>query len=505
MTDATIRSRLDSIEIEAGELLEAKQPRGGTRDFTEYRDDPVGFFRDVLRETNPGPWAAQEEIARAVRDHSLVVVQGCNSSGKDWSAARLALWWVYACEGFVLVTGPTQRQVREIVMGEVHRSFHRSRDLHGELFQLALRIDGPEQRGILAFTSSEASKLTGFHAPRLLTILTEAQAVEEYAWEGLLSCRTGDEDRTLAVGNPLAPEGRFYAVSGFSHWHKIRIPATDHPNVKEDRVVVPGGPTRQWIKSMVQEYGEDSPQYVARVKAEFPAQSEEALIDHRLVEAAVARFEAGELEEEAGTEPYFLGVDPAGPGKDATAVTIRQGPVVREYITWRKAEAPESAERIEAICRRLVDEKQRVRTVSVDEIGIGHGLCGILKRKLPGIRFRETINHTLYKSRVQARGVNVSKKPGEPQRFVRRKDELLWYLRTEFVEGRIALAPNEALIQELMTVRARQTPDGRIEIEPKDQMRARLGRSPDLLDSLMIAFDPDVAGGTPEPSFRIIF
>ncbi len=49
------------------------------------------------------------------------MVRSANGCGKDWLAARLALWWVYARQGLVLLTGPTERQVVEIVMGEVAR------------------------------------------------------------------------------------------------------------------------------------------------------------------------------------------------------------------------------------------------------------------------------------------------------------------------------------------------------------------------------------------------
>ena len=213
------RATLDHLERQLGDLVAIHDRGRSLDDFSQYAHDPVGFIRDVLRETDPGLWSKQEEIARSVRDHPLTGVQGCNGSGKDHVAARLALWWTYARRGQVLVTGPTERQVKEIVMGEVSRAFVRAEDLPGELFQMALRLGREERAGILAFTSSDASRLTGFHAPRTLVILTEAQGIEDWAWEGLLACATGSEDRVLAVGNPLAPSGRFYAISRSENWN----------------------------------------------------------------------------------------------------------------------------------------------------------------------------------------------------------------------------------------------------------------------------------------------
>jgi hypothetical protein len=125
---------------------------------------PEDVIREVLGDSDPGPGSAQVGIAESVRESALVAVRCCNSSGKDRRATRLALWWVSAKGGLALMTGPTRRQVREIVMGEVARAFHRSKRLPRELYQMALRL-GEEEEGI------------------------------------------------LAVGNPLAPSGRFYDIS----------------------------------------------------------------------------------------------------------------------------------------------------------------------------------------------------------------------------------------------------------------------------------------------------
>jgi hypothetical protein len=89
-----------------------------------------------------------------------------------------ALWWTYARGGLVLVTGPTERQVVEVVMGEVRQAFRKATDLPGDLYRTALRVG--DRAAILAFTSTEASRLTGFHAPRVLALITEAQGVEAF-------------------------------------------------------------------------------------------------------------------------------------------------------------------------------------------------------------------------------------------------------------------------------------------------------------------------------------
>ncbi len=162
------RQAIQRLDSDLGELL-ARHERGrDLSEFGRYADDPVGFIRDVL---HGNPWSRQVEIAEAVRDAPLVVVRSANAVGKDWTAGHLALWWTYARGGLVLVTGPTERQVVEVVMGEVGQAFRKAKDLPGELYRTALRVE--DRAAILAFTSTEASRLTGFHAPRVLALITE--------------------------------------------------------------------------------------------------------------------------------------------------------------------------------------------------------------------------------------------------------------------------------------------------------------------------------------------
>jgi hypothetical protein len=363
---------LRRLERDLGELVERHERARDLTEFGAYADQPVAFVREVLMGE---PWSKQIEIAEAVRDQPLTVVRSCNAAGKDWIAAHLAVWWVYARRGLVLLTGPTERQVREIVMGEVARAFASAQDLPGELFQMALRLGREEQAGILAFTSTEASRLTGFHAPRVLAVLTEAQGVEDWAWEGLLACATGAEDRVLAVGNPLSPCGRFYTASRpSSGWTAIRITASEHPNLREGRAMIPGGPSPEFVKRIASEFGEGSGTYQARVLGEFPDESEEGLFRRSWLEAAVRTHESGELAAEAAASPPIVAIDPARFGPDSTVLAVRRGPVLEEIMSWRSASTMESVGRVRLVLERLGLNGCSAGQVVVDEVGIGAGV-----------------------------------------------------------------------------------------------------------------------------------
>lgn len=150
-------ARLDRLTADVGELV-AKGDRAKGRDFERYARDPVGFIRDVLK---GDPWARQVAIAEAVRDHPQVTVRSCHASGKDWLAARLALWWVYARGGLVILTGPTASQVEEILMRSEVRAAFLAGGLPGELHVRALRPGGTGEAGILARTASDTHARPG--------------------------------------------------------------------------------------------------------------------------------------------------------------------------------------------------------------------------------------------------------------------------------------------------------------------------------------------------------
>jgi len=477
---------LRRLETDLGDLIARHERARDLRDFSRYRENPVRFIREVLKGE---PWDRQGEIAEAVRDESLVVVRSANACGKDWVAAHLALWWVFARRGLVLLTGPTERQVIEIVMGEVGRAFGKAKDLPGELYRTALRLGREEHAGILAFTSTEASKLTGFHAPRVMAILTEAQGCEDFAWEGLLACATGSEDRVLAVGNPLRPSGRFYTVSRpRSGWRAIRIGASEHPNLTEARTVIPGGPSADFCERIAREYGRDSGIYQSRVEGEFPDAGEDSLIRRSWIDAASDRWKQMEAEAEG---ELVIGVDPARFGPDQTVVAVRRGNVLLELVAWGQCDLAESVERVRGELERAGVKpgsgcgvpvtwadpwssrrrRHAVGRVVVDEVGVGAGVA----------------------DRLSELGYNVEpfnggRSPRDGDRFLNRRAEAYWHLRDLLERGEIALPADEALADELLAQVWRPTSDGKVMLEPKEALRGRIGRSPDRADAVVMAF-----------------
>ena len=73
------------------------------------------------------------------------------------------------------------------------------------------------------------------------------------------------------------------------------------------------------------------------------------------------------------------------------------------------------------------------------------------------------------------------------QRFLNLRAQMLWHLRELLEDGKVALPPDEKLADELCAIRWTVMSAGKIQIEANDELRSRLGRSPDRADAVAMA------------------
>ncbi|MDP2958008.1 MAG: hypothetical protein Q8N53_16400 [Longimicrobiales bacterium] len=348
--------------------------------------------------------------------------------------------------------------------------------LPGKLYSREPRLDGSDA-GILALTSNQSDRLTGFHHERLLICLTEAQGIEDEAYEAALACATGSENRLLVYGNPTRRTGQFYRVAHAEHWHRLTITAAEHPNVISGNEEIPGGISREWIEALAAEYGASSSIYRSRVEAEFPSDSVEGLIRREWLDTAVQRWERemhpapGPRNEANLVQPATLGIDVARYGDDKSAAALVRGSTVRELFTWSGAALTTSADRVIDYAREVQkrDIYGRRPSLWVDEPGLGGGLIDTLRER-----------------GWEVSAFNGSARPKDPRRFLNKRAEAYWHLRRVLEAGRVALPPDERLTEEALSVEWTIAPNGAIQIAAKDLQRKSLGRSPDRLDAVVI-------------------
>lgn len=446
---------------------------------SDWAADPLAWARARAK---VHLWSKQAEIITAVRDHPRVAVRSCHTSGKTLTAAVIAAWWIDAHEpgtAMVLSTAPTAVQVKALLWREIGR-LHRSADLPGRVNLTEWYVDGE----LVAFgrkpSEHDESAFQGVHALHVLVILDEACGIGGPLWTAAETIASNRFSRILAVGNPDDPSGAFAACfAPESVWRQIAISAFDTPAFTGE--VVPAGMadllvSPEWVAARAAGWGEDSALYVSKVLGCFPAVGADAWTVIPAAMAARCRFL--DLTPDG---PHEGGID-VGAGGDETVFAERRGPVLGTVLSFRDPDPMATVGRLAvAIAESGVD---RVR---VDVTGIGWGIYGRLREL-------SSFHHPASAAASHAAeviGVNFGARARNQVKFKNRRAELWWHGRELSRTGGWDLTgADDAVLGELCAPRfVILDSGGKIRIERKDEVIARLGRSPDRADAILLAFD----------------
>ncbi len=456
----------------------------------QYKNHPARFVKEILQDAGK-PYDKQEAILDALARYAAVSVVAANSSGKDWAAARAVLWWLHTRpHAKAVVTGPTARQVKEILWHELGVALAAANGrLPGKLTADKYVID--DDRFAIAFCSNSQHNLQGFHSPNLLVVVTEAQGVKQPYFEAL---KRLNPKKTLLLGNPLSHEGELYESfhSKSALYHRIAISALDSPNFRRKRFHIPGLVNPEDVERHRRDWGEDSPLYIASVLGRFPDALEDSLTTRHHVDRAVARWRGdpvplpspsdtpaslpsapvlspvrgGELER-GSAGPYRMGVDVARFGDAESVICIRRGARVEHLIPLKRGlDTMQVADEVKAWADAL-----RVPAVFVDENGVGGGVVdrlGVLG--------------------VPVIGVEAGGKAKRPSQFVDMRAEIFWEIARLLREDAIDIPDDAVLAGQLLALRYDISSTGRIRLESKTSLRKRGVKSPDRADALALAF-----------------
>jgi len=393
------------------------------------------------------------------------VVRSGHGIGKSWLMGRLALWFLYChYPAKVITTAPTWPQVEKILWGEIRSAYSKSKiPLGGIPLQTELKLKddwfavGLSTAETAAQREYGATKMQGYHSPNMLFILDEAAGVPKEIWTTATGIITGDNNKIVAIGNPASPTGAFFDTFKSSIWNKLHISCINHPNVKENKVIVPGCVTKDWIEERKIEWGEDSPLYKAKVLGDFPDESEDTLIPLSWIETAVQK----ELQIERITK---AGCDVARFGGDETVIFISDDNCFEMVWNVVKKDTMETSGKIGQLHGEYKFEK-----IGVDDSGVGGGVSD---------RCRE-LGLPIHK-------INFGEKAIDSEQFANLKAELFWILRDRFKNNEIKIPNDDILINQLASIKYQYTSRGQIKIESKDDMKRRGLKSPDRADALAI-------------------
>jgi hypothetical protein len=261
---------------------------------------------------------------------------------------------------------------------------------------------------------------------------------------------------------------------GHPGWAQHKISVFDSPNFTGEDVpadVSAALVTPAWEADRAAEWGTDDYKYISKVLAEFPS-------DHPRQVVSVADLLACQFPEPRSVSellPVELGVDVGG-GGDWTVIRERRG--IRAGRQWKlKSDKPEE---IAPLVLRAIHETGAT-AVKVDSIGVGFGVIGEL-RNMARRGDHQAVIH----------GVNFAEAATDPAKYINKRAEIYWVIgrvgsqRREWDLSQMEAA--DTTVAQLLQPRYLEDVKGRIQIEPKDDIRERTGGSPDEAEALLLAY-----------------
>jgi hypothetical protein len=456
-----------------------------------YFRDPLGFADNCLA-WGPGQGLTfyQRETLSDLNQHKRVAVRGPHGLGKTTTKAVALLWFATTRDALkidwkVITTAGAWRQLEKFLWPEVHKWARLLRwdvigrrpfDPINELQTLNLKLD---YGAASAVATSHKELIEGAHADHLMYIFDEAKAISTdifdaaegaFATSGVGSV----EAYALCQSTPGEPQGRFYDIHkrkpGLEDW-KVR-------HVTADEATRAGRMSVQWREQRRRQWGEDSALYANRVLGEFHSSDEDAVIPLRWIELAVERWHV--WNDSGRPEPVgrkILGTDVARGGADLTVVAQRQGDVVLDLTEANLADTVKIAE----LAMRLAPHQTDLHVVDV--IGVGAGVVDTLRhRRANVIAFNA------------ARANHMRDRSGE-MGFKNNRSAMWWRMREALdpaFSPTLALPPKDQLIADLSAPKYKMI-NTKYVVEPKDEIRKRLGRSTDYGDAACQTLCTDMA------------
>lgn len=431
-----------------------------------WRERPDIFVREVFKAT-PDPW--QDEVLRDFPKTQRQAMKASKGPGKSCIEAWLA--WNF------LLTRPNPKIAATSISGDNLRDglwaemakWRGKSPLLKEFFtwqkERIFFNKFPETWFMSARNWSKSADinslgatLAGLHADYIMFILDESggipDAIMASAEAALSSCIEG---HIVQAGNPTHLEGPLYRACTVERalWKIYEISGDPDDLQRSPRVSV------QWANEQIQKYGRDNPWVLVNVFGKFPPSSFNALIGPEEIQAAINRRYR---ESELVLHPRVLGVDVARFGDDSSIIFPRQGLQAFTPQQYRGLDGTVGAETV-----MYQWNTQQADACFIDNTG-GFGASWIdnlirLGKSPMGIHFNQ-------------KAIN--------ERYANKRAEMIFSC-VEWIKSGGALPDipelTSALTQTTYTFKGDQ-----LMVEPKDDIKVKLGFSPDHMDALCLTF-----------------
>lgn len=437
-----------------------------------WREQPHVYVRERFG-VEPDPW--QDQVLMDFPNCPRQAMQSCKGPGKTGLEAWMG-WNFLETRPHpkIAAVSISKDNLRDNLWAEMAKWQQRSEVLKEQFVWTTARIfhrPYPETwfMSARAFSKSatadeQSATLAGLHADYIMFLIDESGAmpppVVVTADAALGSCIEG---HIVQAGNPLLHSGALYMATRAekAKWKVYEITGDPDDPKRSPRVSV------EWAREQIAEYGRDNPYVMVNVLGKFAPSSINALLSLEEVEAATKRsYDEHDIAQAA----RILGVDVARYGDDSSVVFPRQGLVAFTPRRYRNLNSIDGA----SIVAAKWQEWEADACFIDDSGGYGSGWIDNLGRL-----------------GLDPIGIQFAGMAMERQRYANKRAEM-HFLKAEWIRKGGQIPPIPELTRALTETTYTHLGD-RLLIEPKDQLKVRLGYSPDDDDALALTFAQPVA------------
>lgn len=452
--------------------------------FRRWREHPDQFVLELFG-VQPDPW--QLDVLRAFPHNPNIVMKACKGPGKTTVLSWLG--WNF------LVTRPnprigatsiTESNLHSALWPEMAKWQARSDFLRSTYTWTRTQIfhnrypatwwmqarSWPKK----ANADEQADALGGLHEDYAMWILDEMGGYPQALMATVEAVHSsGIETHILGAGNPTHTTGPLYRACTIDKklWFVQTITADpDNPKawVYSKRAQTLGMRNAEGVqmtplehaKRQIKQYGRDNPWVMVNVLGEFPPSSINALLGYEEVRAAMERKLKPAVYQHMQKR---LGIDVARYGDDRTVIFPRQGLASYIPIIMRHDRGSAVSNDIAArVLRAKKDWGSELELID-DTVGWAHGVIDNLTvAGIPCVR------------------LNYAGKALDP-RYKNKRAEM-WMKGSSYIRDGAQLPDIDEMISEL-TEPTYTYVNGVFVVEPKEMVKERIGKSPDLADAYM--------------------
>jgi hypothetical protein len=472
-------------------------PKKADSRFAKYDRDPIGYIRDILGVKHI--WPKFQEIADACMSHPYgCLVPSANATGKTFFLGRMLSWnYDVHVPSISLATATTHVQVVDGVFKELREA--RKGNPAGMLPKGTM-VQDAHDHFIRGFTANNPDAFQGRHEKYMALLFDEATGIDRAFWE---RARTFVQPHPghlwICTYNPNDTTSPAYEWEQSGRLPVVRLSALEHPNIaaqlRGEEPPIPGAIRLETVRERIANecdpvtgdpdpitdfefpvgsgkwYRPRSPTFDPQMRGRWPRVGVESLWPVGALEAAFN----SPLAAIPDMWPVAIGCDVARFGHNATAIVVRKGLAILHAERHYGVKSPFVVARLKQLCGHYATRTQPAEKIPCnidDSGGYGSGVCD----------YGGAHNF-----------IGVSAASASPDNRFRNMRCYLWHQPVLAAEKsgvdctRLGVREKADLKAEWAAVKAWER-EGIRYVDSKDDIKGRLGRSPDLADAANLSF-----------------